>query len=277
MSNKLAMPGEKHQTEKRPGHWLLAQIGKTVLRPGGLELTNKMLTQLSINTSDDVIEFAPGVGLTAQMTLAKRPKTYTAVEQNEQAAKIVRSYLNGNNQTCHVNSAQDTALDSEIASVVYCEAMLTMQSSARKKQIIKEAYRLLKTNGRFGIHEMCITPNDIDSNKQHEIQKALTETIQHPAKPLTLNEWKLLIQECGFEIEYEAMAPMHLLEPSRLLQDEGLNGFLKIIKNLILKPDIRKRVLKMKSVFREHSHNLAAITLVVKKKEQACPYLITKN
>ncbi|BAX55648.1 hypothetical protein PDPUS_2_01062 [Photobacterium damselae subsp. piscicida] len=31
------MPGENHQITKRPGHWVLAQIGKTVLRPGGLE------------------------------------------------------------------------------------------------------------------------------------------------------------------------------------------------------------------------------------------------
>lgn len=266
MPNKLMMPGENQQPEKRPGHWLLAQIGKTVLRPGGLYLTNKMLTQLNITTSDDVIEFAPGVGLTAQITLAKRPKTYIAVEQNEQAAEIVRSYLNGDHQTCHINSAQETQLDSEIASIVYCEAMLTMQTSTRKKQIIEEANRLLKTNGRFGIHEMCIIPSDIDSNKQRYIQKVLTETIQHPAKPLTPKEWGLLLNECGFEIEYEAIAPMHLLEPARMLQDEGVIGCFKIFKNLATKPDVRKRILNMRNVFRQHSDNLAAITFVVKKK-----------
>ncbi|HIF9106605.1 TPA: methyltransferase domain-containing protein [Photobacterium damselae] len=268
MPNKLTMPGENHQITKRPGHWVLAQIGKTVLRPGGLELTNKMLNELNITAIDEVIEFAPGVGLTAKMTLAKQPKTYTAVEQNEHAAKIVRSYLNGKNQICHVNSAQNSTLHSEIATVVYCEAMLTMQTTARKKQIMIEACRLLKTHGRFGIHEMCITPDDIAPHRQRDIQKSLTEAIQHPAKPLTAREWRQLIQECGFDIEYEAMAPMHLLEPTRMIQDEGIIGCIKIFKNLVLKPDVRKRVLSMRNIFREHGRNIAAITFVVKKKEQ---------
>ncbi len=64
------------------------------------------------------------------------------------------------------------------------------------------------------------------------------------------------------------MAPMHLLEPTRMIQDEGIIGCAKIFKNLVLKPDVRKRVLSMRNIFREHSRNIAAITFVVKKKEQ---------
>ena len=44
------------------GHWVLAKLGKRVLRPGGLELTRKMLSALSIGEEDDVVEFAPGLG-----------------------------------------------------------------------------------------------------------------------------------------------------------------------------------------------------------------------
>jgi hypothetical protein len=35
--------------EKMSGHWLLAKIGKKVLRPGGKDLTLKMLELLAIN------------------------------------------------------------------------------------------------------------------------------------------------------------------------------------------------------------------------------------
>ena len=51
--------------DKMPGHWVLARMGKRVLRPGGLELTRRLLAELAISPSDDVVEFAPGLGVTA--------------------------------------------------------------------------------------------------------------------------------------------------------------------------------------------------------------------
>jgi hypothetical protein len=58
--------GEVRRTARRapvakvPGHWLLARLGKRVLRPGGLELTRKLLGQWAISQNDRVIDFAPG-------------------------------------------------------------------------------------------------------------------------------------------------------------------------------------------------------------------------
>ena len=91
----LAPPGEGLKTEKMPGHWVLARLGKRVLRPGGMQLTRLMLKRLDIRPSDDVIEFAPGMGATARLTLALAPSSYTAVERDEAATKIVGSYLTG--------------------------------------------------------------------------------------------------------------------------------------------------------------------------------------
>ena len=42
-----------------PIYALLIQMGKKVLRPGGMGLTRKMLEMLNINTTDEVVEFAP--------------------------------------------------------------------------------------------------------------------------------------------------------------------------------------------------------------------------
>jgi hypothetical protein len=41
--------------EKMSGHWLLAKLGKKVLRPGGVTLTQKMLSMLNITSNDDVV------------------------------------------------------------------------------------------------------------------------------------------------------------------------------------------------------------------------------
>jgi len=266
MTTKLVMPNADRQTSKTPGHWVLAQLGKKVLRPGGKELTLKMLDGLNIQSTDRVVEFAPGMGFTARLCLNKSPKTYTAIEQNEQAADIVRSYLKGNHQTCIIGNAQHTPLKEDTATVVYGEAMLTMQTDQRKSEIMAEAARIIESGGRFGIHELCIVPNDIDLHEQQLIQKEVTQTIQHPAKPITPSQWKQLLEDNGFNVEYEVTAPMHLLEPKRMLDDEGFSGFIRIVKNIILKPAARKRVLDMRRVFKKHRHHLAAITLVATKK-----------
>lgn len=70
-------------------------MGKRVLRPGGLELTRQLLTKLAIDERDDVVEFAPGLGVTARMTLARQPSSYTTIEPDQDAASTVERYLEG--------------------------------------------------------------------------------------------------------------------------------------------------------------------------------------
>lgn len=92
MKSARSLPGEHLDATKAPGHWLLSRLGKRVLRPGGLDLTRCMLEGLSIRPDDDVVEFGSGLGVTARLTLARRPHSYVGIERNENAAKIVRNY-----------------------------------------------------------------------------------------------------------------------------------------------------------------------------------------
>src|SRR3990172_7022777 len=126
MATKL-LPQHEVPVEKMPGHWLLARMGKRVLRPGGLELTRQLLAALAIDERDDVIEFAPGLGVTARMTLARHPRSYIAVERDREAAATVEQYLTQPREPCVVGSAEETGLAEASASVVYGEAMLSMQ------------------------------------------------------------------------------------------------------------------------------------------------------
>ena len=47
-NNQKGMLSEELDTTKMPGHWLLARLGKRVLRPGGRELTRQMLDSINI-------------------------------------------------------------------------------------------------------------------------------------------------------------------------------------------------------------------------------------
>jgi ubiquinone/menaquinone biosynthesis C-methylase UbiE len=261
----MTIPGEGLKTEKMPGHWVLARLGKRVLRPGGIQLTRRMLEALEVTSSDEVIEFAPGMGLTARLTLKKNPASYTAIERNEAAAKIVGSYLTNSRHRCVVGNASDTKLRNECASVVYGEAMLTMQTDEVKRQIVREACRLLKRGGRYGIHEMCLMSDDLDAKERAETERALTGVVHHGVRPLAVSEWCSLMESEGLKVQSVDEAPMSLLEPGRLIRDEGLVGTLRFIWNLLRDPEARERVLKMRSVFRRHRKQLGAVAIVVLK------------
>lgn len=252
--------------EKAPGHWILARMGKRVLRPGGLELTQTMLKNLDIQSADEVVEFAPGLGVTARLALARQPQSYTAIERDDGAAEKVRSYLHGSEQQCLVGQAEDTGLSDDVATVVYGEAMLTMQSATHKAKIVQEAARLLKPGGRYGIHELCLQPNDLGDDKKKEINQALAQAIRVNARPLTVSEWTALLEDAGLTVENVATAPMHLLEPKRFIQDEGIGGFLRFVWNVARTPAARQRILTMRRTFQQQADFLGAVTMVGVKK-----------
>ena len=262
------LPEEKMEVCRMQGHWLLAKMGKRVLRPGGLELTRRMLSNLNIGTEDHVVEFAPGLGVTAQMTLEKKPASYTAIEKEEAAAARVKRYLPGDNHQCNTGRAEDTGLPSESVTVVYGEAMLTMHSDAKKRQIMREAARILKPGGRYGIHEVGIIPDHADSVLQKKIRAELSRTIHIGASPATMSHWQKLLEEEGFKVRDVVSTPFHLLEPKRLIQDEGLAGALKFVGNLLRNSEARRIIFDMKRVFRKYRTHLNGMTMVAIKRSE---------
>ena len=259
------VPGEGLDYDRMPGHWLLAQMGKRALRPGGMELTRRMLDSLDIGQADDVVEFAPGLGLTARAVLDRNPATYTGIERNENAARQVRRYLTGDGRRCLAARAESTGLPDLSATAVFGEAMLTMQRPQQKIGIVREAARLLRSGGRYGIHELCLLPDDLGEDRKSEISTTLSETIHVGARPLTPSEWEALLTDQGFTIRGRYTTPMHLLEPGRFIRDEGSVGTLRFLFNVARTPAARRRILRMRSVFRALADDMAAIALVAVK------------
>lgn len=221
-----------------------------------------MLKSLAIGESDAVVEFAPGLGVTSRLALERHPASYIGIEENEAAAIQVRRCLSGSNQQCLVGSAEQSFLPESSASVVYGEAMLAMHGPSQKRQIVREAHRVLKPGGRYGIHEMCLVPDDLDEGIKQEIQHALSDSIHVSTKPLTAKEWRKLLEEEGFEIGGEEYRSMRLLEPGRLIQDEGLSGALRFLWNLCRENKARQRVLDMRRNFAKYRTHIRAIMLV---------------
>jgi len=248
------------------GHWLLAKMGKKVLRPGGKELTLGLLEKLQVSTSDDVVEFAPGLGFTAAITLGKNPRSYTGVELNEEAAGILRKKIKGPKREIVIGNACCSPLSSGSADKVYGEAMLTMQADHRKAEIIREAHRLLRPGGLYGIHEIALTPDSMPAEAKKQVQHDLATTIKVNARPLTRAEWTAMLEAEGFAVECVMTNPMHLLETARIIDDEGFLRTLLITWNILVHGKARRRILEMRKVFRRYGPSMKAIAIVARKR-----------
>lgn len=262
----IRLPGKNLDVSKMPGHWLLARLGKRVLRPGGIRFTRSLLRDLEIGRGDRVVEFAPGLGVTARLILEKGPTTYTGVERDADAAQWTCRHLGSHGKVAvAVGAADCTGLSSGSASVVLGEAMLSMNTQEQKERIAAEAFRLLCPGGRYGIHELAIVPDDLPSHRKNEIVRALSATIHVGARPLTPEEWRAMLERAGFRVLRTQDAAMHLLRPRRLIADEGLGGALRIASNILRDGAARRRVLTMRRVFEQYRQNLRAISLVAQK------------
>ncbi|MCS4301841.1 class I SAM-dependent methyltransferase [Chryseobacterium sp. BIGb0232] len=252
--------------EKMSAHWLLAKIGKKVLRPGGLVLTQKMLKMLDINSHDRIVEFAPGIGFTAKLTLKKNPESYTGIDAEQEAVDLLKKNFINTAAQFKLGNAAHSDLAEQSANKVYGEAMLSMHSDHRKSEIIREASRILVPKGYYAIHELALAPDSLDENVKLQIQKELALSLKVNTRPLTVSEWTQLLEKEGFQILKTETAPMHLLELQRIISDEGLSGFLKIAGNIIIQPKIRSRILQMRRVFKKHNNCLCAVAILAQKK-----------
>ena len=263
----VALPMAARRTADLPGHWLLARLGKRVLRPGGKELTSLMLADAS-PAGADVVELAPGLGKTATSILSFRPASYVGVESDDDAANLTRNTI-GDGGHVVVADASQTGLAEASADVVVGEAMLTMQSDAHKAQIVREAWRVLRAGGRYAVHELALMPDSVDDSVKSAIRKALARSIKVNARPLTAAEWSALLAEAGFEVDVVRTAPMALLRPRRVIADEGVLRTLRFVANVARDSAARKRVIGMRRTFREHRDNLAAIAVIARKPDRA--------
>ncbi|ORX07879.1 class I SAM-dependent methyltransferase [Mycolicibacillus trivialis] len=257
------LPSADRDAEHVQGHWLLARLGKRVLRPGGIELSRSLLRRAKL-TDADVLEFAPGLGRTATEIMAAKPRSYVGAEQNPDAARLVETIVADRGEV-RVADAEETGLPDASRDVVVGEAMLTMQGEKSKNAIVAEAARVLRPGGRYAIHELALTPDSLSEDIKTDVQQALARSIKVNARPLTVAEWTALLGAHGLVVDEIETAPMALLQPRRLISDEGLFGALRFAKNLLLQPDARRRVLNMRQTFRKYNKQMAAIAIVAHK------------
>ena len=262
-STDLPLPYADRPIASAPGHWVLARAGKRVLRPGGAALSTAMLGHARL-AGADVVELAPGLGRTAAEIVKAGPASYTAIDRDPDAARRVAAVV-GDLGTVRQGEAADTGLDEASADVVVGEAMLTMQGDKGKAAIVAEAARVLRPGGRYAIHELGVTPDDIDEEYYTELRRDLARSIHVNARPMTAAAWKELMEDAGLVVDWADTAPMALLKVGRNIRDEGVGGFLRIARNVAADKALRRRVQEMAGTFKRYEKDMVGIALVAHK------------
>ncbi len=251
------IPGEQLAADRMPGHWLLARLGKKVLRPGGRELTDKLLAALDIGSSDRVVELAPGLGSTTELVLGRNPYSYVGVDRDPVSTERVAHIVTGPRREVRNASATDTGLEDRSATVAFGEAYLTMQPDSQKRRIVDELARVVEPGGRVGMHEVAFKA-DVDDATRSDVAAQLQGSIKVNVSPLSLADWQSLFSDAGFEVDQSFTAPLHLLEPKRLVADEGLLGAARFASRVLRDGDARRRVLAMRRAMSGNSETLEA-------------------
>ena len=148
---------------------------------------------------------------------------WTPVPRREQVADILAAHSRQTDTEYVVADAASTGLPDVSADLVVGEAMLTIQSDDHKREIIAEAARILAPGGRYAIHELALRA-DRSPEELEEIRRSISRTIKVGARPLTAPAWEALLREAGLEVTWTGTASMSLLEPSRIIEDEGILG-----------------------------------------------------
>lgn len=266
-SKQAGVKGERSGPEagRMQGHWLLAKLGKRILRPGGRALTAKLLEQAKPSGDDDIVELGPGVGATAEVLLRANPRSYRGVDPNPEGRDAVKNILKKHPRADYVVAdARETGLEDASADLVVGEAMLTIQDDAGKSAIVAEAARLLRPGGRYAIHEMAWLPDHTDEERE-TARRELSRVIKVGARPLTLEGWKELLATHGLEAEWHDRAPLHLLEPRRIVSDEGLWGALRFWNNARRLPGASDRLKAMRQGFQLQGKLMGGIVILARK------------
>ncbi|MCM2674542.1 class I SAM-dependent methyltransferase [Alkalicoccobacillus plakortidis] len=171
---------------------LLAEFGIGSAHPGGYTLTKELLTQLSIQKEDDILDCGCGTGQTASYIYTTFQCNVTAVDFHPLMIEKARNRFNMEDQMIHLVEAniESMPFSSKSFDFVLSESVAAF---THVDHTLKEYARVLKTGGKLFLNEMVLL-----EDPQEEEAKEIKEMYQIK-QLLSTNQWVNKLNENGFQ------------------------------------------------------------------------------
>jgi len=250
---------------EKAGHTFLASLGKTRLRPGGVEATEWLIGQAELNSGVKVLEVACNMATTSIELAQRFGCQIYAIDMDKQALATATQRVQeaGLSDNIHVLEANATRLPfpDDSFDVVINEAMLTMYADKAKAKLVDEYYRVLKKGGRLLTHDIMLTQGKLDGGSHGQLQNVVKSHVS----PMSQADWQQLFLNSGFRRVETHNGTMSLMSPVGLIRDEGLATALKIVFNGLRTRENRLRFTGMFRYFRAHRKQLNYIACCSRK------------
>jgi cyclopropane fatty-acyl-phospholipid synthase-like methyltransferase len=240
-----------------PGYRVLAAAGKKILRPGGRLATEQLFIWANFKPGEMVLELASSYGESA-IAIAKRFNvSVVGVEQDPDSVAKARSNIEAAGLSGRISIIEGDIFQldriTDKFDYILAEAILTMQSNPGKAKILSIIRDRLKPTGKFLAHELLVHSNEA------QVRKSLAQAIRVNFNPLSLAEWEAACENAGLTLQQQQTGSMKLLNLSQIIRDEGLLRTVKIAWNILTNPNLRHRILQIRSNFKQHQDRLGYI------------------
>lgn len=177
----------------------MASLGKTRLRPGGIEATEWLFKQAGFSADNKVLEVACNMGTTSIELAQRFHCTVYAIDMDKGALakarqNIVREGVDHRVIVMEANAGRLPFAD-ETFDVVINEAMLTMYADKAKEKLVAEYFRVLKPGGRLLTHDIMYTHDTLGEDARRQLQGVVKSNVS----PLSAAAWRTLFQRSGFD------------------------------------------------------------------------------
>lgn len=258
----------KQTANRKPTHLFLASLGKTRLRPGGKEATERILDACQLSSDCKVLEVAPNMGTTAIHIATTYGCHVTGIDLHPPSVKIAQENIKKHGLehliTIQNGNALQLPFEDESFDVVINEAMLSMLPHEQKQKAILEYYRVLKPGGRLVTHDLLLRKDADDPAIQIRLQE-LRKLLVVNAQPMTEKGWRALFDRVPFQEVHLQTGKMTLLSLKGLLVDEGWDGLMTILSNAMKDPDDQQYLFELIRTFDDNDDLYGHITFTAIK------------
>jgi SAM-dependent methyltransferase len=217
---------------------LMAELGKTVIHPGGGRSTEELLAMANLGRGQRVLDAGCGIGTTAAQIARRSSCEVVALDINEANLNRARCTVEqiGVDDRVEVRQGDIEQLEfgDESFDVVIVEAVTMF---VHRKRAAAEVVRVCRRGGRVVDHEF------IWRKPPPQGPRELFMTRVCPGIDFdTEADWTGLYREAGLDELRTTTGPFAMMTPAGFLRDEGLAGSARFIGRAMSRPAYMRKM-----------------------------------